>query len=386
MTGRAAVFLFAALTMLIVALSTGSSVYYMLFCAMGLMLAYSLVSSLLALFTVHVAIDKSSVKVERGGRVLIRLRVRHFGLFPVKSFLVTVSSPERSEANHVFELSARPFAERAYEYMLPCPHRGVYEIGVKSIRVEDLFEIFSFQKKTRGTYEVTILPRIVNRPSLTLMSGDTGPEFLSRRTEDTASPSDVRAWQEGDPLKKIHWKISMRKRELIVRTYEESARPDTLILLDLSPIGGMETFSLAIEDGMCEAAASVAAAQLSALYPVKMPLQSTMPIEIVGQSPDDRERFIEALSKVQFDAPHAYEQVLSLEMRRMQRTGGVVLITSRLTARLADNAFLMQRMGLHVCVEYVSDAKRNESEELISRMSHSGILVEKIDPWREITG
>jgi uncharacterized protein (DUF58 family) len=383
-TGRAAAFLFAALTLLVVALSTGSSVYYMLLSAMLLLIAFSLLSSLLALWTVRVSIEKSAVKVERGARVSVRLRMRHFGVLPVKAFLVTLVSPERADARHVFELFARPLVERSYEYMLPCPHRGVYAIGVDSIAIEDYFELFSFKRKLRATYEVTVMPHVQTRPSLTLNSGDTGPEFLSRRTEDAASPSGVRAWLEGDPLKKIHWKLSIRKRELMVRTYEESARPDTLILLDLMSVGGMETFALSIEDCLCEAAASIAAAQLDAMYPVKMPLSCAVPTEVVGQSPHDRERFVDALSRVRFDAPHTYEQVLALEFRRMQRTGGVVLITSRLTARVADSAFMMYRMGLRVCVVYISDAKRNETEELISRMSQTGIDVEKINPWAEV--
>ena len=72
-----------------------------------------------------------------------------------------------------------------------------------------------------------------------MQSVETGAEHISRMTEDAASPSGVRDWIPGDALKKVHWKLTMRKRELMVRTYEESARPDTLLLVDLAPLGAL---------------------------------------------------------------------------------------------------------------------------------------------------
>ena len=52
-----------------------------------------------------------------------------------------------------------------------------------------------------------------------LKASDVGPEFISRAAEDNASPSGVRKWQDGDELKKVHWKLTLKKREVMVRTY-----------------------------------------------------------------------------------------------------------------------------------------------------------------------
>lgn len=50
-------------------------------------------------------------------------------------------------------------------------------------------------------------------------------ETLARATEDISNPSDLRTYAPGDPMKKIHWKQSLRKQELLVRRFEEPALP-----------------------------------------------------------------------------------------------------------------------------------------------------------------
>ena len=125
------------------------------------------------------------------------------------------------------------------------------------MRARDVFGLFSISRKSgQRLLRVDVYPRAHDVPFMELKAGDTGPELRSRATEDTASPSDVRKWQEGDVLKKVHWKLTMRRRELMVRTFEESSRPDTLIVPDLSEIQALPDQALTMEDCVCEACLS----------------------------------------------------------------------------------------------------------------------------------
>jgi uncharacterized protein (DUF58 family) len=169
----------------------------------------------------------------------------------------------------------------------------------------------------------------------------------------------------------------------MVRTYEESARPDTLLLVDLTPLGAFKSHAMSTEDAICEAAASAAVAQLKAGYPVRMPLSAKEPQEINGQSAVEAGRFIDALMRVQFDSPFSFEQVLSIEMRRLSRTGGAVLVTSMLTARIADIATQFRRNGIEVKIYWVTDTQRTEALEMLTRLKLAGVRARQIDPWAE---
>jgi hypothetical protein len=66
----------------------------------------------------------------------------------------------------------------------------------------------------------------------------------------------------------------------------------------------------------------------------------------------------------------------------MQRTGGAVLCTSKLTMRCADLAMRMQRSGVQVKLIWVSDDPREDSMELLERLKMESVQVERIDPWK----
>ena len=382
MTRRALYFILMLLAALLVALSTGAQVYYLLTLSMAMMLLLSVGSALLAILTVRVKIKCPRRSVERGAQVPVIATVSHMSVLPVRSVSLKLSVPDDSEANSALALTALPFQTHRYDLTVVCPHRGLYDIGVERVRASDVFGLFHFSKKIENCqFQIEVIPCTKQVPALKLRSGDTGDNRIVRMTEDNASPSDVRLWRSGDALKKVHWKLSMRKRELMVRTYEESARPDTLVLLDLSSPGSLKSHALTIEDSVCESAGSIVRAQLAAGYPVRMPLLNAQPTEVAGDNEAVFPRFLQALTQVKFDSPYSFEKVLMLEMRRMQRTGGAVLITPRLNARMADVSVQMARSGLSVCVVWITDNRRDDALEMVSRLSLAGVKALRVDPW-----
>ena len=377
-------FVLVMLTALIVALSTGAQIYYLLALAMAMMLGVALISVATALFTLRASVRCPRRSVERGQNVPVVATVRHMSLLPVRSIALRLSLPGGADAPDALELTALPFVTRRYELSLAAPHRGTYAIGVTAVSATDVFGLFTFSRRAqKSSFQVEVLPRARRLSAMPLNAGDTAENRLARMTEDNASPADVRGWVQGDALKKVHWKLSMRKRELMVRTYEESARPDTLLLLDLYPLNALKSHALTIEDAVCETAAALARAQLAEGYPVRMPLLSAHPTEVAGEGESALGRFVTALARVAFDSPYPFEQVLMLEMRRLQRTGGAVLITPRLTPRIADLSLQLKRGGMQVTVCWITDNRREEADRLMSRLGEGGLRAYRIDPWGE---
>ena len=364
------------------ALSTGAAVYYLLALMILMMAAVGLASALLALFTVSASLGMPMRKLQRGDVAHLSLTARYMSILPVRSLQVRLLIPEDQRATDTLDISLPPFVWRKFTFKLPCPHRGVYHVGLDAIVVGDVFGLFTFHRKIRGARQkIEVRPAVTDLPPMQLLSTESDAGIISRSTEDTASPSDTRNYQMGDPLKRIHWKLSARKRELLVRTYEESAKPDTLIMLDLSPLNILRSQALSLEDVIIESAASIAVAQLRASNPVRMPLMAAMPQELSGQSTADTARILDALTRIPFDSPYPFDQVLMLEMRRMQRTGAAVLITSRLTPRTCDIAQQMKRNGMQVAVLFVTDTRRPDALEMIERLNTLGIQTQKIDPY-----
>lgn len=374
---------FAAMIALLgTALATGNRIYYNFFFLLLIMIAFSLSSVIWTLLSVRVTMKGVRPRATRGEKLMIIVSVRHGCVLPAGRVRVLLNVPGNASAPQEIRIDAPPFVKKNYRSVVRCPHRGQYEVGVASVVVGDIFSLFEIKRKSRKKLlRVEVYPRVSEAQCMRLKSSDIGPEFRSSATEDNASPSDIRLWQDGDELKKVHWKLSLRKQELMVRTFEESARPDTLIIPDLSEITALSDQKLTMEDCICEAALSAAKAQLEEGFPVRMPLISRRPQELSEKTVIGIGGMTDALMRVKFDSPYPYEQVLALMQQRMQRTGGCILITGKLSSQTVDMALKMQRSGVQVKLIWITDARRSDTLEMLERMKMSGVIVEQADPW-----
>ena len=370
--------------MLAAGLSTGTRMYYLVFFGLLAMLLLGLAAALWTLWTLKFDIRGVRTRVTRGDAIMAVFSVRHGCLLPVSAVRIHLNVPSAYAPEQQVNVLTPPFAARTFRQVIHCPHRGVYEAGVTRISVTDVFGLIRLSRRPKTRLvKLEVLPKIMEAAPLRLKPADQGTEFRSRASEDNASPSDVRSWQDGDELKKVHWKLSLRKRELLVRTYEESARPDTLVIPDLAQTTALRDQQLTLEDCICEASLGAARAQLREGYPVRMPLVGAKPRELAGQFAPDIDAFADAMLRVKFDSPYGYEQVLTLMLARLQRTGGAVLVTARLTTRIADMAMRMQQSGIATRLIWVSDDSRDASMELIERMKMGGVEASRLDPWRD---
>ncbi len=384
MNGRTAVFLLLGLTLLAIALSTGTAVYYLLAAMIGMMAFIGFASALATLLTLRISLTAQKRRATRGETVSVKLTLRRRTLLPVGAIELDVSTPDEGRDAGRMVFTSVPFRGREYRYTIRCAHRGVWEAGVSRAQVTDIFGLFTFSRRVKNTTaRIEVTPRVQTIPAMRVHPVDTGPQGRVRMTEDLASPAGVRGWQEGDSLKKVHWKLSARRRELMVRTFEESARPDLLILMDCAPVNAMKSHVRTIEDALCEAAASAAQAQMEAGYTVRMPLNTTAPTELSGQAPAEIVRFLNALTWLAFDSPYSFEQVISLELRRLQRTGALILISTRMNAPLADLALRIAGLGVQVQYVWVAESSRSKHADMLSRMELLGVQVRRVNPWSD---
>ena len=223
--------LFAAL--MTVALSTGSVLFFMLALLVLLAVLSGLISVLWAAATLTVTAELADRTLRRGDQTRLRLTARHRCLLPIAPLELVLSSP--ASARREIRLRDMPGRLQTLNMPIHAAHVGVYSTGIDSCTVEDLLGIVSKTLRPEAAhFELVVLPRTFDTEPLTLTPGDPGSEIMARATEDLSAPSDVRAYQPGDAMKKIHWKLSLRKGELMVRKFDEPILQDVLILMDCS--------------------------------------------------------------------------------------------------------------------------------------------------------
>ncbi len=157
-------------------------------------------------------------------------------------------------------LAAPPLAVSTHEIQLPCKYRGSYEIGVKDIRLGDYLGLFSFRQQVKTLAMLTVYPRIVPITAFPVLAGADGEPGMHgiRGSENTENISDIRKYASGDRLRSIHWKLSAKREELMVKNYEQASGADADLILDTSGCGGGSIEERIIaEDRLVECAVSL---------------------------------------------------------------------------------------------------------------------------------
>ena len=369
------------LLLLTVALCTGSQLFLLLSVLVVLAVIWSLLAVLWASATLRVDGNMTEQTVHRGEDLIFTLRMRHKGLIPIAPILLEVSDPSGSLDREI-RLKNMPRHVQSLRLPIHASHVGVYPVGLRACVVEDLLGIVSRRVVLSNTsFSLTVLPRTFPTEPLVLSPGDPGSEIMARATEDLNAPSDVRSYQPGDAMKKIHWKLSLRKGELIVRKFDEPILQDVLILMDCSrpPSWGHPQAEADIRDTLLETAASVLTDQASTDHQVRLPLLGHHPVDV------DKSMGLpiamDYLARVDFSETDRFERVLIMESRRLRKVGCVVVVSARLNIPMVDIMIRMHRSGPNIRFYLITFAPEDENVlPLISRLKQSGIEVSYVTP------
>ena len=371
--------LFAML--LTAALSTGSRLMFVLALMVALTVIVSLVSVMWAAGTIRITADMEDRTVYRGDHTTLVLGVSHGGWIPVAPVILELPSMSGGE-NRRIRLKDRPGHVQSLRMPIDATHVGIYTSGIQTCIVEDLLGLFQRVIRPDETvYSLTVLPRTFDVDPLKMAPGDPGSELMARANEDLSAPSDIRAYQPGDAMKKIHWKLSIRKRELIVRKFEEPLMQEVLILMDCSrpPFRGDPQAEADIRDALLETAASLFSDQMKTDHEIRMPLTGSRPAEAdrsIGTT-----IAMKYLAGVDFSETDRFERVLQMESSRMNKVGFVAVVAARLNYAMVDIMIRIHRAGPNLRLYLVTFTPDDANVlPLISRLQQSEIEVAYVTP------
>lgn len=266
MTVRGAICVLVELLFLIVSLGTGIRELLVVAICLGTVIAYSFISVLLSVLTLTANISVDKKELNRKENVCLTLTLSGAVVLPVVC-LVTVYPPgvkfkeKHKRHRHAFSLTPSLTLAREYDFNLICSHRGYYTAGLKSLRLRDLFGLFSVpvfrSRKEEMKIPLTVFPKVHKLKSeeerVAITEGNASTQIKSASQGELLG--DSRQYQNGDPLNRINWKLSARTRELYSRQFEVQENPQVLIILDAA----CKSVNVSrIADIACEIAASLA--------------------------------------------------------------------------------------------------------------------------------
>lgn len=176
--------------------------------------------------------------VSAGAPVQVSLRIRNLaaGSSPHLVWNDAIPWQEEASPNELPSIGGSATHPRVVtaNYELHPPRRGLYEIGPLVIEHEDPFGMARSTLALGEADRLVVVPAIVDLPTggPNLADGEGSARLVQRRVTGNDDDLTTREYRSGDALRRVHWRASARRGQLMVRQEEHRSHPDARIVLD----------------------------------------------------------------------------------------------------------------------------------------------------------
>jgi uncharacterized protein (DUF58 family) len=313
-SGRGVVVFGAAIGLWVVARIAGSPTLHMI--AVGLVVL-PFATSLFARWSRHrlrIRRRLSETRVQPGQRVQVELEVENQTSAQTSFLLIEDRLPSalgRSARLVIASLHGR--GRQLVRYTLTPRRRGRYMLGPLTVDLSDPFALTKVRVEFDEREELVVAPEVEN-----LIGGPDSPfgttsglalaKHLFRTGDEFYT---MRAYVEGDDLRRIHWRSVARSGELMIRQDESSRRSNAVLFVDTRDSAVGQTHSPCFEK-VVSAGASLGILLLRYGFSVKL-VTTQLPPQRVGE-----EQLLEALAGISHDTSRA----LSTGLGRLRMAAG----------------------------------------------------------------
>lgn len=288
-----------------------------------------------------------------------------------------------------FTIAARSVSE--FPFSVDMKHIGIYQVGVKQVRLKDMFGMFERKIPLNGMYEVFVKPRIYALEDLAVeeqISLDANDE-QNNPVPNGMDYAGVREYTEGDPMKQIHWKLSAHTVNYMTKLSENSCQSDVSLILDTAAQPAETEELMDLYDALLETAFSILEvlkrqdAGYSLIYCDR---QNQVCRSIPKGGESDMEyirRFHPIMAEPSSDYPDG-AFLVEQESKMQNRSANLIVCTARITSELVQQLIQVKRQHRQpeLYVIYPERLVQREREELMMPLR---MLDEAGIPWHPVS-
>ena len=220
-----------------------SAAMMLLFFTEAALFAVAFFSMVFRSFKIRGCIEVPVGIAERGRESLVKLVMTNRCLLPVNRLeaLVVVKDVMRGrKRRYRMTLPAVPRGESEYIRSVSFSGTGNYEIYLRSLKLYDISGVLSWSIPMKKQGAVQVMPELHDVPvRLTQATknfyGEADVYDESQPGHDKSELFQVREYRPGDRLQNVHWKLTAKKDELIVKEYSLPKACPVLLFLSYRP-------------------------------------------------------------------------------------------------------------------------------------------------------
>ena len=195
----------------------------------------------------------------------VTIQVENPTIFPIPNLSISIKyfnnfSSKKTVYRQKFNISVDKGTSTTVTCNLTSAHTGNLEIALTKVRIFDYFKIFSLRKRNIGQIKVAVLPHYYELTedyleNCSKMQIESDRYSTIRGGDDPSEVFAIREYREGDRFQRIHWKLSMKENQLMIKDFSEPLNCSVVIFADLGIPDGEDELEAA--DSLLECALSL---------------------------------------------------------------------------------------------------------------------------------
>jgi hypothetical protein len=176
----------------------------------------------------------------KGERIPISIQMSNPTIFPIsdlKIYMTVKNGFSMKEYSKELSMSMDSHSNHRVTCYLQSEFTGNLTICLKGIRSYDYLKLFSLKRKLRDEIKVAVLPDfyeidenyISNKNNMIVESDYYSSTKIG---DDHSEVFAVREYREGDRPQQIHWKLSRKHNQLMIKEFSEPLNCSVLIFID----------------------------------------------------------------------------------------------------------------------------------------------------------
>lgn len=178
---------------------------------------------------------------KKGDVVPVSIQLDNPTIFPISHIKVSLNyknafSDRGYKKNYMVCVDAK--TKTSFICNLYSEYAGNLEISLNQVRIYDYLKLFSMKKSKKAQLTVAVLPVYYELPQnqfVNLHSNLVESDYYSaiKSGDDPSEVFAIREYREGDRQQRIHWKLSRKLDQLMIKEFSEPLNCSILLFVDL---------------------------------------------------------------------------------------------------------------------------------------------------------
>lgn len=221
------------------------------------------ITTLIAKKNIEVEFAVKNDTVSKKENFPVQIKITNNSIFPIGKAVAHIEYCNifnGESSSFLMLMPIQPRNEQSVSFQLSSKYCGIITVCCLGIKIYDPIRLFKFTVGKNIRADIAVMPEgheIGGQVSFTDRVNEESSVFSEHKAgDDPSEVFDLRGYNPGDKLNRIHWKLSSKKNEFIVKDYSLPVDIPCTVLLDMK-CGVSSEYLLPVFDTLVETLVSV---------------------------------------------------------------------------------------------------------------------------------